>query len=291
MRSSTRDIAPITAGTLLTAVFGDPVEHSLSPAMHNAAYAALGLNRRYLAFHVKPSELQPALRGVAAMGILGVNLTVPHKEQALRVMDVVNAEGRLLGAINCVVNKGGRLIGDNTDARGFERDLRILKVAVARQTVLIVGAGGAAASAALAMLRLKAGRVVIANRTRARAVKLARRFSTAGTNFEGSGLDALLDVNLLAEVRFVINATSMGLTTSSFSRLDYSATPRDCFFYDMLYARTPTAFLIGAIGAKRKCADGAGMLAEQGELAFRLFNGVTPPKGVMRKALMNALGR
>ncbi len=262
--------------------------------MHNAAYAALGMDRRYVAFHVRASELIPALRGVAALGILGVNLTVPHKEKGLRAMDEVSGEGRLLGAINCVINRRGRLIGDNTDSRGLERDLRALEVKIAGRTVLVVGAGGAAAAAALAMIRLRARRTVIVNRTRARAREMARRFSRASTrttNFEAAGLDALVDRALIAEAACVINATSMGLTTHGFARLDYAATPRDCFFYDMLYARNPTPFLAGAAKAKRNWSDGAGMLAEQGELAFRLFNGVTPPRGVMRTALMTALGR
>jgi shikimate dehydrogenase len=283
----------ISATTRLTAIFGDPVEHSLSPAMHNAAYAALGLDRRYVAFRVPPSRLTPALRGIAALGILGVNLTVPHKERSLHAVDQVSAEGRLLGAINCVINRGGRLTGDNTDARGLERDLRALDVNVAGRTVLIVGAGGASAAAVLAAIRLKAARLVIANRTKSRALRLAHRMSAVAARrpVQGAGLDALTDPSLLAEVACVINATPLGLTTSTFAPLKYGATPRDCFFYDMLYARKATAFMRGAIRARRRCADGAGMLLAQGELAFQLFNGVASPRGVMRRALMIALKR
>jgi len=285
---------PISATTRLTAVFGDPVEHSMSPLMHNAAYEALGLDRRYVAFHVTAEMLIGALRGVAALGILGVNLTVPHKERAMRAMDEVSSEARMLGAINCVVNRRGRLVGDNTDARGFERDLRALKVRVSGRTVLMAGAGGAAAAAALAMTRLGARTVVIANRTPERARRLARRMSRiAGgrTDFRWRALDALIDPDLLGRIACVINATSMGLTTRRFAPLDYSATPYDCVFYDMLYSRTPTPFMQGAIRAGRRAADGAGMLAEQGDLAFRLFNGVAAPPGLMRRTLMRALGR
>src|SRR5271169_6221516 len=109
----------ITAATRLAAIFGDPVEHSLSPAMHNAAYAALGMNCAYVAFSVRPTELRPALRSIAALGISGVNLTIPHKERAARMLDSLSAEARLLGAVNCVVNQRGKLHGDNTDARGL----------------------------------------------------------------------------------------------------------------------------------------------------------------------------
>src|SRR3984893_2438631 len=163
--------------TRVTAVFGDPVEHSLSPAMHNAAYAALGLDRVYAAFHVRPPMLAAAVRALPALGILGVNLTVPHKERAARMVEKLSAEARMLGAINCVVNRPSGLYGDNTDARGLERDLEALDVVLGGATAVVIGAGGAAASAVVACLRRGAGEIVIANRTPARAPALGRRLS------------------------------------------------------------------------------------------------------------------
>jgi shikimate dehydrogenase len=262
--------------------------------MHNAAYAALGVDRRYVAFHVTRAELLPALRGIAPLKIAGVNLTLPHKARALALMDELTAEGDLLGAINCVINRDGKLVGDNTDARGLERDLRAHRIVVAARTALVIGAGGAGAAAVVALSRLKATRVVIANRTPGRASALARSFAQSAlrrTCFEAVGLRALVNTGLLAEVACVVNATSVGLTGGGFPHLKFDATPPNCFFYDTLYARKPTKFLAGAIRARRKCADGAGMLVEQGELAFNLFNGVRAPQGVMRRALMDALGR
>jgi shikimate dehydrogenase len=209
-------------------------------------------------------------------------------------MDELTAEGDLLGAINCVINRGGRLVGDNTDARGLERDLRAHGIRVAARTALVIGAGGAGAAATVALNRLKAARVVIANRTVRRASALARRFAQSSlprTRFEAVGLEELANSSLLAEVACVINATSLGLTGGGFPHLKYDATPPNCFFYDTLYARRPTRFLAGAIRARRTCTDGAGMLVEQGQLAFYLFNGVRAPCGVMRGALMDALGR
>src|SRR5271163_2538187 len=130
-----------------TAIFGDPVEHSLSPAMHNAAYAALAMERAYLAFHVTPEHLRDAIRAIPALGLLGVNLTVPHKQRAARMMTRLSTEARLLGAINCVVNRDGVLTGDNTDARGLEADLRLASLVLEGKLAVIVGAGGAAAAA------------------------------------------------------------------------------------------------------------------------------------------------
>lgn len=284
----------IRASTRLTAIFGDPVEHSLSPAMHNAAYAALGIDRAYVAFRVPPSSLRAALNAIPALGILGVNLTVPLKEHAARAIRALSDEARLLGAVNCVINRNGRLRGDNTDARGLAIALGAFDVPLARGKVVIIGAGGAAASAVLAAIRMRAAHIVVANRTPARAARLARRLAPAANRrvkIETRALDALRDSAVLADAALVVNATSMGLTSARFADLDYAAAPRNCAFYDMIYAAKPTAFLRPAIRAGYRTEDGAGMLAAQGELAFRLFNRVAPPTGVMRAALMRALGR
>ncbi|MGC1340222.1 MAG: shikimate dehydrogenase [Candidatus Binataceae bacterium] len=284
----------ISGATSLTAIFGDPVEHSMSPAMHNAAYAALGLDRRYVALHVTQEHLVAAMRAIPALGILGVNLTVPHKERAARMIHEISAEARLLGAVNCVVNLRGKLVGDNTDARGLERDLRTRKLDLAGRLVIVIGAGGAAASAVLCALRMRAARIAIANRTVSRAASMARRFAPMlrrRAQIEAHGLDALEDPPLLADAACVINATSMGLTTRRFAPLDYAATSSQCLFYDLIYGAEPTAFLKPALGRRRPTADGAGMLVGQGELAFELFNRVAPPPGVMESALRTRLGR
>lgn len=280
--------------TIVTAIFGDPVEHSQSPAMHNAAYAALGMKRRYAAFRVGAENLGAALGAIPALGIVGVNLTVPHKEAAARLVRDLSAEARLLGAVNCVVVRHGALWGDNTDARGLERDLRDLGCELRGRLTIVVGAGGGAAAALLACIRLGPGRIVIANRTRPKAAALRLRLASPGVArelIEARGLDALGDAKLLADARLVVNATPMGLTTRRFAPLDYRASRGDCLFYDLVYSREPTAFLKPAIAAGRRAADGAGMLVNQGELAFRLFNRVAPPAGVMRSALLKALGR
>jgi shikimate dehydrogenase len=289
--------APISIGgrTAITAVFGDPVEHSMSPAMHNAAYAALWMDRVYLAFQVTPQNFRAAIHALPALGILGVNLTVPHKEAAARMLTNLSAEAKLLRAANCVINDRGKLRGDNTDARGLEADLRALGIELRSRLAIVIGAGGAAASAILACSRLGATRIVIANRTRSRAVNLARRFlspnSSRRIELTARGLDALTDAALLANAALVLNATSLGLTTGAFAPLDYAATGPECFFYDAIYRAEPTPFLREASALGRPNADGAGMLINQGELAFELFNRVPPPPGVMRHALLQRLGR
>jgi shikimate dehydrogenase len=291
---------PLSGHTRLTAIFGDPVEHSLSPAMHNAVYAALGMERAYVAFHVTAERLRQAIRAIPALDIIGVNLTVPHKERAARMTASLSDEARLLGAVNCVVNRGGALHGDNTDARGLEMDLREAGASLEGRAALIVGAGGAGAAAILACARLGARQIIVCNRTAARADRLARRFARYLSAHGGGrvrntivarGLDALTDAAVLAPAAIVINATPMGLKTGEFAKLNYAATAADCIFYDLIYAREPTPFLTPATALRRRAMDGAGMLVNQGVIAFELFNEVAPPSGVMRRALMTALGR
>jgi shikimate dehydrogenase len=265
----------------------------MSPVMHNAAYAALGMNRIYVAFRVTSANLASALRAIPPLGIAGVNLTVPHKEASARIIKDLSGEARMLGAVNCVVNRRGVIHGDNTDARGLERDLLDLGCELRGRLAIVIGAGGGAAASVLTCIRLGA-RVVIVNRTPARAMTLARRFANKGAQRAAAdprGLDALVDSALLADAGLIVNATSMGLTTERFARLNYEATVADCMFYDLIYSRDETAFIKSAMAAGRRTADGAGMLVNQGELAFKLFNRIAPPAGVMRAALFSALGR
>jgi shikimate dehydrogenase len=216
------------------------------------------------------------------------------------MMAHLSDEARRLGAVNCVINRDGVLHGDNTDAHGFEMDLRERGIALEGKTAIVIGAGGAAASAVLAAMRLGTNRIVLCNRTPARAKRLARRFSRRGianekpsstTVVEARGLETLTDREIMCTTALVINATPMGLKTGGFASLTYDATATDCVFYDMIYAREATPFLAPAIALERRALDGAGMLMNQGILAFELFNGIKPPDGEMRRALMTALGR
>src|SRR6202030_1191899 len=131
--------------------------------MHNAAYAALGMSRTYAAFRVTAGNLAAALRAIPPLGIIGVNLTIPHKEAATRLIKDLSGAARLLGAVNCVVNRRGALRGDNTDARGLERDLRDLGCELQGKLAIVIGAGGGAAAAVLACVRLGANRVLVGN--------------------------------------------------------------------------------------------------------------------------------
>jgi shikimate dehydrogenase len=282
-------VVRIGGGTGLTGIFGDPVAHSASPAMHNAAYAELGIDRVYVPFHVLAAQLPAALRAIVALGILGVNVTVPHKERVARLLARQSAEARLLGAVNCVVSRRGELFGDNTDARGLAADLAQLGIEIKGQTAIVIGAGGGGAAAMLALRRMGARQVVIANRTRKRALKLAERFKTIRT--EVRSLEELTEPRLISRAALLLNATSVGLKGEPFVALAYDAARADCLFYDLIYAPATTPFLRPAHERGLRTADGAGMLLHQGALAFELFNRVKPPLQAMRQALNARLNR
>ena len=172
------------------------------------------MNRAYVPFHVVASHLPAALRAITALGLLGVNVTVPHKERVARLLKRQSAEARALGAVNCVFPQAGELFGDNTDARGLAADLAALSAPIKERTVILIGAGGGAAAALLALRRLGAKRVVLANRTRSRAIKLAARFRKL--KIEVRDLGALRHPELVGEAGLVINATSVGLKSEAF---------------------------------------------------------------------------
>ena len=165
----------INGKTRLCGIFGYPVGHSLSPAMHNAAFAALGLDWAYLPFAVEPGQLRSAVEGIRAMGLVGVNITVPHKESVLPLLDELSEEARLIGAVNTIVNRGGRLLGDNTDGHGFISALREeTGFQPAGKTALIIGAGGAAKAVSVRLALSGVREMYVTNRTGKGAEDLAK---------------------------------------------------------------------------------------------------------------------
>ncbi len=179
----------ISGSTRVVGVFGHPVTHSLSPAMHNAAFRALNLPFIYVPFGVAPDAIGMALRGLPALGIVGVNLTIPHKESALPFLDEITDEAQTVGAVNTVHCLNGLLIGDNTDGRGFYQPLAEAGVPVRGQTVVVLGAGGAARAVVYRLVR-EGANVILANRTRERAERLAHDIAqtcTVGLSSRPSG--------------------------------------------------------------------------------------------------------
>lgn len=272
----------ISGRTRVVGIIGDPVAHSRSPALHNAAFAALGLDWIYVPLPVAADEVPAAVAAVRALGLAGVNVTVPHKEAVLPHLDVLTPLARRVGAVNTIVNRDGRLLGDNTDVHGFAATLRQHRARLRRRHVMVIGAGGAARAVLAAVTAAGVARVTIANRTAERAAALAARFR--GPRRSVVPLAALQDPARLADLALVVNTTSLGLYDTDFPPLAVAATPPRCLFLDLLYGRD-TAFLRAARRARRPTGDGSEMLLHQGARAFTLWTGRRAPLAAMRAAL------
>ena len=267
-------------------VLGDPVEHSLSPVMHNAAFEKLGMDALYLAFQVSKDELGDAIRGAKSLGIAGLNVTIPLKEHALSFVDM-DEMTKQIGAINTIDFSSGRPVGYNTDGIG---SLRVLKETVGEikgKNVLILGAGGAAKAIAF-YLDAEGAKVTVANRTKERAVQLASRLSTA----DAIGLDAEFEERI-KDADVLINATSVGMHPHDNETPVYAELLHpDLVVFDIVYNPMETRLLKEAkrAGVKR-IVHGVKLLVYQGAASFKIWTNEEPPIAVMEKAVINALRR
>jgi len=288
VRPVDRTLASALSPTLF-GVLGDPVDHSLSPAMQNAAFAAARLPHVYLRYRVAPQALAAALDEARALGMGGLNLTIPLKEVALGLVDRLTAEAQRIGAVNTIVfeRRGDRLVGDNTDGRGFLASLRG-RVRLRGQTAVIVGAGGSARAVGTALAASGCARLVVANRTAARGERLASRLADLGGAPIASvplASRALRDV--LGDAALVVNTTPAGLAGAGLP-VEPSATPSHCLFVDLVYGVRPSRFLARATRARRRTLDGGLMLLHQGALAFEAWTGRPAPRAAMARALRAA---
>jgi len=263
--------------TALYGVIGDPVGHSLSPALHNAAFLSTGLNAVYLAFEGK--EIEGCIRGIKALGIKGVSVTIPFKTAVIPYLDEIDPLARRIGAVNTIVNNKGRLKGYNTDALGAAKALEE-RTKLRGMTCLIIGAGGAAKAIGF-MLKEKGVTVSIVNRTRKRGETLARSL--------GCPFVPLVDVEG-EKGDILVQTTPVGM----YPHINQCPVPEHILeqgmvVMDIVYVPAETRLLKSS--RNRGCAtiSGVGMFIHQGAEQFRLWTGMDPPVGVMNKAVKEAL--
>lgn len=284
----------LTATTRIAAVIGDPIAHSRSPLMHNAAFAALGLDFAYGAFRVRPDDVGAAVAAVRALGLAGLNVTIPHKQAVIPHLDELTAVARLTGAVNTIVNREGTLHGDNTDVPGLSRALDEAGLAPRVKLAIVLGAGGSARAAVVAMAQ-RARTVVIAARRAEQAQALIDAIQPGvRARLVSVPLAALADGEgsagaHLAAVDVVLNTTPVGMKGEPFLPFAFSSTPRHCLFYDLVYTERVTPFLAAARRSRRRGVNGLGMLLHQGAVAFERWTGVAAPVEVMRRALRSAV--
>ncbi len=269
-------------------IIGDPIHHSLSPGMQNAAFNALGLNCTYIAFRVPVNELKESVESLRSINIAGFNVTVPHKVRVMDHLDELDATAKKAAAVNTVNNIEGIFKGYNTDIHGFIEPLRRRQVDFAGMQVLLLGAGGAA-RAVVAALSEESGiaKVVIANRDIERAKGLAKMGSDLGLKCEAIPLDKAQDVS--PESDLIVNSTTLGLNNES-SIIDHEHIKKGSIVYDLVYRPVVTDLIENAKYAQASVVYGYEMLVEQGAKGFEIWTGIPAPRDAMKKNLLGIFG-
>lgn len=283
----------ITGKTQLIGLIGWPVSHSRSPAMHNAAAAALGLNWAYVPLPVRPDDLPTAVSALSALGFRGVNVTVPHKQAVLPLLQELDDGARALGAVNTIlVAENGRLTGYNTDWTGFQADLEGQGVAVSGRTCLVLGAGGSARAVVYALAQM-GGQVQVLARRSEQAAQLIADLQPHLWGHLPSSLPEKRPLTDLARAAaqthapLIVNTTPLGMTPRTDQSVWPAALPipAGSFVYDLVYNPARTKLMTQAAAAGCQASNGLGMLLHQGAQAFALWTGHQPDLAVMAAAL------
>ncbi len=278
-------MAMITGKTRLYGIFGYPVKHTFSPGMHNAAFKKLDMDACYVPFAVNPDQLAHAVRAIIPLGLCGLNITVPHKEKVIAHLHDLSQEARLIGAVNTIEVVEGRLIGHNTDGRGFIRSLRDnARFDTKGKTVLLIGSGGAARAVSFCLALAGAQRIAVFDVDGKKAEALARDLR-AKTSVDAEALTAGALALASETAECLINATPLGLKKQDPLPLRQEYIRKDHLVCDLVYnpAETPLLKAAKKRGAKR--LPGIGMLLYQGVIAFEIWTGVKAPVLIMKSAL------
>jgi len=284
----------VSSGTKITALLGHPVKQSLSALMHNTGFEYLGLDYLYIPFDIEQKDLETTVAGLKALDFTGFNLTMPHKQEIIQYLDEVSEEAKLIGAVNTVVIKKGRLIGYNTDGKGYIASLEEEKVPLKNQKVVMVGAGGAAKSIAIQLAMEGAREIFLLNRTIGPAKEIA---DTIAENIRGCRVkfQEFTQNNLqkaLEGANILINCTPLGMHSMKDSSIieDESILRKELVVSDVIYNPCETKLLRQGKNRGCKTLNGLGMLIWQGAFAFKLWTGEDMPVEVVReKMAINSL--
>ena len=275
--------ARVAGSTRTVGIIGWPVSHSLSPAIHNAAFAALGLDWTYVPLPVHPLHLFAALTGLGAMGFAGANVTMPHKAAVADLIDDLSEDARRLHAVNTIVSDGERLRGENTDAPGFERFLRMdAGVDPSGRAALILGAGGAGRACALALARLGVASITVAAREPARVADVA----AAVEDLDADVRAVVFDDAMTVRADLIVNATPLGTRHET---VPVPVLGPGTVVVDLLYQPSVTPLLNRARAEGASAFGGLGLLLHQAALSFEIWTGQQPPLDVMSAAALAAI--
>ncbi len=282
----------ITARTNVLCVIGHPIEHSMSPIMHNAALKDLSLDYVYIAFNIPPNDLKKAVLGFKMFSIKGINVTIPYKENIIPYLDEIDPLAEKIGAVNTIKNEGKYLIGKNTDASGAKNALLDAGCEITGKKALILGAGGAARAVSFAISE-DLDVVYIANRTEKRAIKLAKDLTNKTTiKAVGKNLSINTLKNLVNDVDILINTTPLGMYPNiEESPISEEMLHNNLFVFDIVYNPLETRLLKEARKSGCKTLGGLDMFVNQGALAFEWWTGKKPNLNLMKEKVVEFLGK
>jgi len=282
----------ITARTNVLCVIGHPIEHSMSPIMHNAALKDLSLDYVYVAFNIPPNDLKKAVLGFKMFSIKGINVTIPYKENIIPYLDEIDPLAEKIGAVNTIKNEGKYLIGKNTDASGAKKALLDAGCEITGKKALILGAGGAAKAVSFAISE-ELDAVYIANRTEKRAIKLAKDL-TNKTTIKAVGKNMSINTlkNLVNDVDILINTTPLGMYPDiKESPISEEILHNNLFVFDIVYNPLETRLIKEARKIGCKTLGGLDMFVNQGALAFEWWTGKKPNLNLMKEKVVEFLGK
>jgi shikimate dehydrogenase len=277
----------------LVGVFGHPVAENPTIVMQEAAFQELGLNWRYLTIEVYPDDLADAIKGMRAFNMRGINLTIPHKVEVLKYLDEVAKDAQLMGAVNTVRREGDRLIGENTDGKGFLSSLREdAQVDPTGKRVAVLGAGGAARAITVELALAGAAHLTVVNRSLERGQALVSLLNEK-TPVAAEFVQWDDTYALPADTDVLVNATSIGLypDVTAKPNLDYNTITASMIVCDVIPNPPQTPFLKEAEARGARTLDGLGMLVYQGAIGFKMWTGLDAPVQVMHQALAKAFGQ
>ena len=265
------------------AVIGDPIDHSLSPNIHNAAFRELGLDCTYIAYRIPKGELAAGIEALKKIKISGFNVTIPHKVEMIKFLDKVDEDCSVIGATNTVSNDNGMLIGYNTDMDGFLDPLKRRNLSLKDSNVLLIGAGGAARAITAAFAKEKAKKITIANRTLQNANVLVQFAHKIGIDANAMTLDQVGET--ASEYDIIVNATSIGLNNEP-SPISTKTINENSIVYDIVYKPINTELIKQSKKNGATVVYGYEMLLGQAALAFKIWHGVDAPYEVMKKSIL-----
>lgn len=283
----------ITGQTKIVGIIGDPIKHSRSPLIHNAAIAELGLDYVYVPFHVEPDNLGAAIEGFKATNVVGINVTIPHKQNVMSYLDEISKEATLIGAVNTLIFRDGAIIGENTDAPGFLHAMQEDGLDVPQgEAAVVIGAGGSARAIVVALALAGVQTICITNRTVSRAVALATDLSEkTGVSIYGIGLDDSKLPHAVGTSQLIVNTASTSMDVSHPLLIDPEWLEPQSIVYDIVYTPPETRLLQAAAEKDCHTIGGLGMLVHQGAIAFEKWTGINPPVEIMRQALQGAFDK